>query len=43
MPSASSGGDQKLTLAQAEQMAIKNNPRVTVAHLLAQAQHQVRR
>lgn len=34
---------QKLTLAEAEQMAIKNNPRVTVAHLLAEAQHQTYR
>ncbi len=41
--SGSSDGRQKLTLAQAEQMAIKNNPQVTVAHLLAQAQHQVYR
>lgn len=31
----------RLTLAEAEQMAIKNNPRVTVARLLALAQHQV--
>jgi outer membrane protein len=30
-----------LTRAEAEQMAIKNNPRVRVAHLLALAQHQV--
>lgn len=31
----------RLTLAEAERMAIKNNPRVTVARLLAMAQHQV--
>lgn len=31
----------RLTRADAEQMAIKNNPRVSVAHLLALAQHQV--
>jgi outer membrane protein len=31
----------KLTRAQAEQLAIKNNPRVSVAHLLALAQHEV--
>jgi outer membrane protein len=36
-----SGPPSKLTRAQAEQMAIKNNPRVTVSHLLAMAQHQV--
>ena len=30
-----------VTRAQAEQIAIKNNPRVTVGHLLALAQHQV--
>ena len=32
-----------LTLAQAEQMAIRNNPRVTVGKLMALAQHQVYR
>jgi outer membrane protein len=35
------GPSAQLTRAQAEQMAIKNNPRVTVSHLLATAQHQV--
>lgn len=35
------GPPAKLTRAQAEQMAIKNNPRVTVSHLLAMAEHQV--
>lgn len=40
---SSSGGNTQLTRIQAEQMAIKNNPRVTVARLLALAQHQVYR
>jgi outer membrane protein len=31
----------RLTQADAEKLAIKNNPRVSVAHLLALAQHQV--
>jgi outer membrane protein len=34
---------QALTLTQAEQIAVKNNPRVSVARLLALAQHQVYR
>lgn len=34
---------QKLTRSDAEQMAIRNNPQVTVARLLALAQHQVYR
>jgi outer membrane protein len=34
-------GEQSLTREQAEQMAIKNNPRVSIGHLLALAQHQV--
>jgi outer membrane protein len=34
---------QKLTRSQAEQLAIKNNPQVSVARLLALAQHQVYR
>jgi outer membrane protein len=38
---AGSGGNPRLTLKDAEAMAIKNNPRVSVAHLLAMAQHQV--
>jgi outer membrane protein len=33
----------RLTRVEAEQIAIKNNPRVTVGHLLALAQHQVAR
>jgi outer membrane protein len=40
---ASQSSKPKLTLKQAEQMAIKNNPQVSVAHLLALAQHQVAR
>ena len=37
------GGGQRphLTRAEAEQMAIKNNPRVSIGRLLALAQHQV--
>src|SRR5215470_17690028 len=31
----------RLTRGEAEQMALKNNPRVSVARLLALAQHQV--
>jgi outer membrane protein len=31
----------ELTRAQAEQMALKNNPRISVSKLLAMAQHQV--
>lgn len=40
---ASTGSDAHptLTRAQAERMAIKNNPRISVARLLALAQHQV--
>jgi outer membrane protein len=34
-------GAQKLTLADAERMAIEKNPRITAAHLLALAQRQV--
>jgi outer membrane protein len=36
-------GRQQLTLQQAEELAIKGNPQVTVARLLALAQHQVYR
>ena len=32
---------EKLTRNQAEQMALRNNPRIRVSHLLALAQHQV--
>ncbi|HEY6447915.1 MAG TPA: TolC family protein [Acidobacteriaceae bacterium] len=46
-PAAASAQDanaqQLLSLAQAEQMAIRNNPRVTVGKLLALAQHQMER
>lgn len=38
---AADAQNQRLTQADAETMALKNNPRVTVAHLLALAQHQV--
>lgn len=34
-------GEQTLTRAEAEQLAIKNNPRIKVGRLLALAQHQV--
>lgn len=37
------GGKPKLTLSDAEQTAIRNNPRVSVGKLLALAQHQVYR
>jgi outer membrane protein len=36
-------GPMRLTRTQAEQMAIKNNPRISVGRLLALAQHQVYR
>jgi outer membrane protein len=37
------GGPVRLTRTQAEQLAIKNNPRISVGRLLALAQHQVYR
>lgn len=37
------GSREKLTRTRAEQMAIKNNPQVSVARLIALAQHQVYR
>ena len=37
------GGPMRLTRTQAEQLAIKNNPRISVGRLLALAQHQVYR
>lgn len=40
---AGTGPLEKLTISQAEQLALKNNPQITVAHLLALAQHQVYR
>jgi outer membrane protein len=36
-------GPMRLTRAQAEQLAIKNNPRISVGRLLALAQHQIYR
>ena len=42
MPGSQPGdSDPRLTRADAEQMAIKNNPQVSVGRLLAMAQHQV--
>jgi outer membrane protein len=42
LPESTSAGEHpRLTQADAEQMAIKNNPKVSVARLLALAQHQV--
>jgi outer membrane protein len=41
--SPTSGAAQRLTRSAAEQMAVKNDPRVSVARLLALAQHQVYR
>jgi outer membrane protein len=38
-----SGVPMRLSRIQAEQLAIKNNPRISVGHLLALAQHQVSR
>jgi outer membrane protein len=38
---SASGQLPRLTQSDAEKLAIKNNPRVSVAHLLALAQHQV--
>jgi outer membrane protein len=37
------GGPMRLTRVLAEQIALKNNPRITVGRLLASAQHQVYR
>jgi outer membrane protein len=42
-PQAGPNGVMRLTRAQAEQIAIKNNPQISVGHLLALAQHQVYR
>jgi outer membrane protein len=42
LPESTAAGEHpRLTQAGAEQMAVKNNPRVSVARLLALAQHQV--
>jgi outer membrane protein len=40
-PSSSIDNRQKLTRSEAEQMALKNNPRISIGRLLALAQHQV--
>jgi outer membrane protein len=42
-PAQPPSGAMRLTRAQAEQIAIKNNPQISVGHLLALAQHQVYR
>ena len=42
-PAQASSGPMRLTRTQAEQIAIKNNPRISVGHLLVLAQHQVYR
>ena len=42
-PSAPDANQPTLTLAQAEQMAIRNNPRISVGKLLALAQHEMTR
>jgi len=42
-PQAPPNGTMRLTRAQAEQLAIKNNPQISVGHLLALAQHQIYR
>ena len=42
-PQASPNGTMRLTRAQAEQLAIKNNPQISVGRLLALAQHQIYR
>lgn len=42
-PPSTTAGTMHLTRVQAEQMALKNNPRISAARLLALAQHQVYR
>lgn len=42
-PDQASSGTMRLTRTQAEQLAIKNNPRISVGRLLAFAQHQIYR
>jgi outer membrane protein len=42
-PAQPPSGVMRLTRAQAEQIAIKNNPQISVGHLLVLAQHQVYR
>lgn len=43
VPAPQSSGPMRLTRAQAEQLAIKNNPRISVGRLLGLAQHQIYR
>jgi outer membrane protein len=42
-PAQPPSGVMRLTRAQAEQVAIKNNPQISIGHLLALSQHQVYR
>jgi len=42
-PPSATAGTMRLTRAQAEQLALKNNPKISAARLLALAQHQVSR
>lgn len=42
-PPSASAGTMRLTRAQAEQLALKNNPKISAARLLVLAQHQVSR
>jgi outer membrane protein len=42
-PPSATAGSMRLTRAQAEQWALKNNPKISAARLLALAQHQVSR
>jgi outer membrane protein len=42
-PPLPTAGTMRLTRAQAEQLALKNNPKISAARLLALAQHQVSR
>ncbi len=42
-PMSTQNPTMKLTRAEAEQIALKNNPRISVGHLIALAQHQVYR
>jgi outer membrane protein len=42
-PDQSSNGALRLTRAQAEQLALKNNPQISVGQLLGRAQHQIYR
>jgi outer membrane protein len=42
-PDQPPSGTMRLTRVEAEQLALKNNPRISVEHLLALAQHQIYR